>query len=65
MQGTQVRSLVGELKFHCLGATKPMPRNYWAHAPQLEKPTPRNEEPVCRSGESHVLQLRPDAAQNK
>ena len=35
-QGTQVRGLVGELRSHCRGATKPVCCNYWACASQLE-----------------------------
>ena len=37
MQGTWVRALVREDPT-CLGATKPVRHNYWAHVPQLLKP---------------------------
>ena len=38
MQGTRVQALVREDPT-CRGATKPVRHNYWAHAPQLLKPT--------------------------
>ena len=38
MQGTRVPSLVREDPT-CCGATKPTNHNYWAHVPQLLKPT--------------------------
>ena len=38
MQGTQVRSLLREDPT-CRRATKPERHNYWAHVPQLLKPT--------------------------
>ena len=37
IQGTRVQSLVQE-DSTCLGATKPMCHNYWAHMSQLQKP---------------------------
>ena len=72
MQGTRVRSLVGELRSH-------MPWGNYAHAPQLlsmeattREPACRNKEPTHHSGGSHMPQrrshvppLRPDAAKNK
>ena len=62
MQGTRVQALVREDPT-CCGATKPMchnywvcalepaSRNYWAHVPQLLKPT--HLEPVLYSKRSH------------
>ena len=45
MQGTWVWSLVWE-DSTCLGATKPVSHNYWAHEPQLLKPVhPRARAP--------------------
>ena len=50
MQGTRVQSLIqGDPT--CLGATKPLRHNYWAHAPQLLKPA--RLEPVLRNQRSH------------
>ena len=50
MQGTRVRALVREDPT-CCGATKPMRHNYWAHMPQLLKPTCL--EPMLRKKRSH------------
>ena len=50
MQGTRVRALVLEDPT-CHGATKPVCHNYWAHVPQLLKPT--QLEPVLRNKRSH------------
>ena len=50
MQGTRVRSLVWEDPT-CRGATKPPSHNYWAHMPQLLKPTCL--EPVLHNNRSH------------
>ena len=51
MKGTLVRSLVWE-DLTCLGATKPVRHNYWAHVtePMLRtKRSHRNEKPVLRN----------------
>ena len=50
MQGTQVRSLVGE-DHTCCGATKPVRHNYWACVPQVLKPA--HLEPVLHNKRSH------------
>ena len=50
MQGTRVRALVQEDPT-CRGATKPVCHNYWAHVPQLLKPT--RLEPVLCNKRSH------------
>ena len=50
MQGTLVRSLLGEDPT-CHGATKPVHHNYWPHAPELLKPA--RLEPVVRNKRSH------------
>ena len=49
-QGTWVRALVREDPT-CRGATKPVCHNYWAHVPQLLKPT--RLEPVLHNKRSH------------
>ena len=63
MQGTRVRALVGEDPT-CRGATKPVclnylactleptSHNYWAHVPQLLKPT-RLEPVLCNKRGHH------------
>ena len=70
MQGTQVQSLVGELRSH-------LPQNSSAHVLQLVEPLSYNNEPLSRDWRvgtlqqkippvqwrSHVLRLRPDAAE--
>ena len=68
MQGTRVRSLVGEDPTLC-GATKPMRHNYWAcalkpashncwsHVPQLLKPTCL--EPMLCNKRSHCNEKPP------
>ena len=59
MQGTRVRSLVGELKPH-------MPQGNQAHVPQLHSPrTSTREKPARHNERSRVPQLRPDTAINK
>ena len=50
MRGTQVHALVQEDPT-CLGATKPVRHNYWAHVPQLLKPVCL--EPVLRNKRNH------------
>ena len=50
MQGTWVRAL-GREDPTCRGATKPVRHNYWAHVPQLPKPT--HLEPVLCNKRSH------------
>ena len=50
VQGIWVRALVQEDPT-CQGATKPVSHNYWAHVPQLLKPTCL--EPVLHNKRSH------------
>ena len=50
MQWTRVQALV-QADRTCRGATKPVCRNYWTHAPQLLKPA--RLEPVFRNKRSH------------
>ena len=50
MQGTWVWALVRS-EPTCGGATKPMHHSYWAHVPQLLKPT--HLEPMLRNKKSH------------
>ena len=72
MQKTQVRSLVWEHST-CCRATKPMGHNYWARAPQQEKPpqweagTPQLESSPCSPQLEKTLkqQQRPSGAKNK
>ena len=50
MQGARVWSLVWEDPT-CHGAAKPVRHNYWAHVPQLLKPT--HLEPMLHNKRSH------------
>ena len=62
MQGTWVRSLLGELRSH-------MPKSNWTHAttnePVLYGPQAPTRESVCLNKRSHKPQLRPNTAKNK
>ena len=72
MQGTRVWSLVGKIP-HAIGQLSPCPHNYWACAPQQNKPQQwetsalqlESSSPSLQLEKVHTQQQRPSQDKNK